>query len=163
MAPKLSQYEIDREANIAKNRALLADLELTNDSKELFTVKAPKQPRRKNVVAPVKRKAEDEVAEEHHLKVARSDSDVTPASKTRRSARNAGKTVDYKAEIKRGLSEPLAARSQKPGNSGPVGVGSGKKMYAFPDNCVSYLVCLTSQQSQIWRHSWNRSWHLVVY
>ena len=136
MSPKLSQYEIDREANIARNAALLASLGLTKDCRELFPVQAPKQPNLKKVVVPVKRKAEDSVAEERP-KVARSDSDDAPTSGTRRSARNAGKTVDYKAGINRGPSESLAARSQKPGNSGPVGVGSGKKMYVFPNDSVT--------------------------
>ena len=135
MSPKLSQYEIDREANIARNAALLASLGLTKDRRELFPVQ-PKQPNLKKVVVPFKRKAEDSVAEERP-KVARSDSDDAPTSGTRRSARNAGKTVDYKAGINRGPSESLAARSQKPGNSGPVGVGSGKKMYVVPNDRVT--------------------------
>lgn len=135
MAPKMSQYEIEREANIARNAALLASMGLTKDSKDLFPVQA-KKPKQKKVVVPVKRKAEDESAEEARPKIARTDSDDAPSSGTRRSARNAGKTVDYKAEANRGLPEPLAAGSFKPGNSGPVGVGSGKKMYVFPNDNI---------------------------
>ncbi|KAL1676964.1 WD40-repeat-containing domain protein [Schizophyllum commune] len=40
--PKISQYELEREANIARNRALLAALELDNASKDLgFPAKPP--------------------------------------------------------------------------------------------------------------------------
>lgn len=133
----LSQYEIEREANMARNAALLTSLGLTNDSKDLFPVQTKKP---KKVTAPVKRKAKDAADEEERPKVARTDSDDAPTSGTRRSARNAGKTVDYKAEINRGLPEPAAARSMEPGNSGPVGAGSGKKMYVFLDDSVIWHV-----------------------
>lgn len=130
--PKISQYELDREANIARNRALLATLDIPKD---LFPPKEVRQP--KKSAASKKRRAEvDESTEEPEdspPKVARTDSGHEPSG-ARRSARNAGKTVDYKSERNGGLPLPVTARnrSKKQGNTGPLGTGNGgKKMYGF--------------------------------
>jgi E3 ubiquitin-protein ligase UHRF1 len=128
--PKLSQYEIDRIENIARNKALLDALvpkDLFPPTKE---VRQPKKP-----TAPKKRKAEVDESEENSTesepKAARTDSGDEPSSGARRSARNAGKKIDYKAEQIRSLPSPISTRN-KPGNAGPLGSGaSSRKMYAL--------------------------------
>jgi E3 ubiquitin-protein ligase UHRF1 len=132
--PQLSQYEKDRLANIERNKALLASLEL-DIPQNLFPQKEVRRP--KKPAAPKKRRAEpdenDEAPKESPAKVARTDAS-DDASGVRRSARNAGKTVDYKSEKTGGLPLPLSVRNRnkKPGNAGPLGEGKGgKKMCVF--------------------------------
>lgn len=133
----ISQYEIERAANIERNKAILAKLEIPKD---IFPVKAAQKP--KKSTAPKKRKVEiDETSEDSPAKFSRTDSDEAPSAGSRRSARNAGKKIDYKAELYRGLPPPVAGHSSKPGNTGPLGAGgSGKKMYV----CLmfNFRVCL---------------------
>lgn len=70
-----------------------------------------------------KRKTEDD--ETHRIaKVQRPA--VEPEGGVRRSARNAGKVIDYDAEIQRSLPEPLSGRT---GNEGPVGRDGGKRTH----------------------------------
>jgi E3 ubiquitin-protein ligase UHRF1 len=130
--PKLSQYEIERAKNIERNKALLATLEI---HKDLFPPKEVHRP--KKSAAPKKRKAEvdenDGASAGSTPKVARTDSGDEPSSGARRSARNAGKKVDYRAEQIRSLPNPISSRNRKPGNAGPLGTGaSTRKMCAFP-------------------------------
>jgi E3 ubiquitin-protein ligase UHRF1 len=125
--PKLSQYEIDREQNIERNKAILAGLDLPKiPPKETCQPKKP--------AARKKRKVEDDenndVSAGSPPKFARTTISDEPSSGARRSARNAGKKVDYKAERIRSVPVPISTRN-KPGNSGPLGSGaSGHKMYA---------------------------------
>ncbi|KAF7966629.1 hypothetical protein HWV62_37539 [Athelia sp. TMB] len=131
---KISQYERDRDANIARNKALLASLNI-----EQIPFDEPKEVRRpKKSAASKKRKAEpviEETTDENAPKIARTDSENDgPASRTRRSARNAGKTVDYKSEhLRSQLPAPLTgSRGGLTGNEGPLRTGSNiKKIVQF--------------------------------
>lgn len=125
---KISDYEKEREANIARNKALLASLGLEKPT----TFDEPKEVRRpKKTAVSKKRKAEpttEETGDQSVPKVARTDSDNDgPSSGTRRrSARNTGKTVDYKSEQLRSLPAPLTGRREEgTGNEGPLRSGSG--------------------------------------
>jgi E3 ubiquitin-protein ligase UHRF1 len=124
---KLSQYEINRNNNIARNLALLAGLDIHKDTVPPKEVRKPKK-----VAAPKKRKAEvdenDDASAASPSKVPRTDTGNEPSFGARRSARNTGKKVDYKAEQIRSLPAPISIRN-KPGNEGPLGSGaSSRKM-----------------------------------
>ena len=131
---KLSQYEITRNNNIARNKALLAGFDIPKDT---FPAKEVRKPRK--AAAPKKRKAEvDENDDASSFKVPRTDTGDEPSSGARRSARNAGKRVDYKAEQIRSLPAPISIRN-KPGNEGPL--RSGASSYKM---CGSTLGCCCS-------------------
>ncbi|KAF8922522.1 PUA-like domain-containing protein [Mucidula mucida] len=104
----VSEYERQRDANIARNKALLKSLGLDTP---LFEPKEKIIPKPK---APKKRK-EPPTPEE--------------SGPTRRSARNRGKKVDYKSEQK--ISSPMPISFQAgirvSGNEGPLGSGDGVK------------------------------------
>jgi hypothetical protein len=125
--PKLSHYEIEREENIKRNQALLDALGIPKVHPE----KAPKP----KAALPKKRKAKvdenDDASAGSPPKIARTTSSDEPLSGARRSARNAGKKIDYKAEQIRSTPVPISTRN-KAGNAGPLGSGaSGRKMCAF--------------------------------
>jgi|SRR5882762_1321940 len=126
--PKLSQYELDRLQNIKRNMALLTSLDIHTD---LFPPKEVRRP--KKLAAPKKRKSEnDDPSGDSPPKFARTDITDEPLSGARRSARNAGKKINYTGEQIRSLPDPVSSRSKKLGNAGPLGTGSGNKMYVFP-------------------------------
>jgi E3 ubiquitin-protein ligase UHRF1 len=133
--PKLSQYEIDRANNIKKNNALLASLDI---HKDIFPPKEVQRP--KKIAAPKKRKAEvnenDDASVGSPPKIARTDTGDELLSGARRSARNAGKKVDYRAEQVRSIPTPVSTRN-KPGNQGPLGSGaSTRKMCVYLFNMM---------------------------
>ncbi|KIM85290.1 hypothetical protein PILCRDRAFT_817291 [Piloderma croceum F 1598] len=126
--PKLSQYEIEREENIKRNSALL-------DALGIQKVHPKEVPKPKKAVPPKKRKAEvdenNDASAGSPPKIARTTSSDQPLSGARRSARNAGKKVDYKAEQIRVIPVPISTRN-KAGNAGPLGSGaSGRKIVKF--------------------------------
>ncbi|TEB35009.1 hypothetical protein FA13DRAFT_1707182 [Coprinellus micaceus] len=104
---KLSAYELEREANIARNKALLEQLGLDKPAFE------QKEKARKKAPAPKKRKAESVEAEDFQPD-AEDDSaspppakaskkaaeDATPREGLRRSSRTSGKKIDYTKELK---------------------------------------------------------------
>ncbi|KAF8745537.1 hypothetical protein AX14_006861 [Amanita brunnescens Koide BX004] len=108
------EYEKQRQINMEKNHELLKSLGLHEPG--LFEQKEKR-------VKTKKRKTEDD--ETHRIaKVQRPA--VEPEGGVRRSARNAGKVIDYDAEIQRSLPEPLSGRT---GNEGPVGRDGGKRTH----------------------------------
>ncbi|KIL70800.1 hypothetical protein M378DRAFT_155736 [Amanita muscaria Koide BX008] len=117
-------YEKQRESYIQKNKALLKELGL---DKPKFERK--EKPRRKSKSVPRKRVFESEEDDESKpaQKTQRTsvESDVA-ATGIRRSARNAGKCVDYKSEHHKGTPEPLM-RNHKSGNEGQMGSEGGKR------------------------------------
>lgn len=126
--PKLSQYEIEREENIKRNNALL-------DALGISKVHPKEGPKPKKAAPPKKRKAQvdenNDVSAGSPPKIARTTSSDESLSGARRSARNAGKKVNYKAEQIRDIPVPISTRN-KAGNAGPLGSGaSGRKMCAF--------------------------------
>lgn len=137
--PKLSQYEIEREKNIARNQEVLEKLNIVGNLFPSKEVRRPKKP-----AAPKKRKAEVDENDDTSVgtspsKIARTETGDEPLSGARRSARNAGKRVDYKAEQIRTLPGPVSSRngSNRPGNAGPLGTGaSSRKMHAFPSQAI---------------------------
>jgi len=147
--PKISQYEIDREENIKRNNAVLESLGVTQ-----VKVHPAKVPKPKKAAPLKKRKAEvdenDGVSAGSPPKVARITSSDEPLSGARRSARNAGKKVDYKAEQLRVIPVPISTRN-KAGNAGPLGSGaSGRKMCAFRlPNGTSFLKQISESNSAL--------------
>lgn len=111
MAP--TNYEILRAANIARNKALLAALNI----EEIFPPPAKQTPKPKATKsAPKKRKAptpegEDSAETPAKKRQARSEDENANATGLRRSARNAGKTVDYNALPEKNVLEYAAKTS----------------------------------------------------
>lgn len=141
---KVSKYEIERNANIARNKAVLAELDIRMD---LFPPKEVRQPKKSTTSQKRPRAETDENIDEPKQsppKIARTESIDRPSG-ARRSARNAGKIIDYKSGKSDGGPLPLIVRnhSNKPGNAGPIGEGrarGGKKMYGVLTS--SFLSCL---------------------
>lgn len=75
-----------------------------------------------------KRKTEDENDGETE-RVAKVQRLVVEPADVRRSARNAGKNINYDSEIKQSLPEPLTARTLKSENEGPQGRDGGKRTH----------------------------------
>ncbi|KAJ7293610.1 PUA-like domain-containing protein [Mycena rebaudengoi] len=123
----VSDYERQRDRNIARNRELLKSLGLDAPLIE------PKE--KKPKAAPKKRKPEPtDDSDSRPTKAARtgqeglqeSDTGDTPSA-VRRSSRNAGKTVDYKAEHQGGAPVPVSFKSgvRTTENAGPLGRDGG--------------------------------------
>ncbi|KAK0198429.1 PUA-like domain-containing protein [Armillaria mellea] len=117
----VSQYEVDRNANIERNRELLKSLGLDTPYK-----------RKKSKTMSKKRKASPLANDEQSNKVAKVDgeTDVSPSETgVRRSARNRGKAVDYKSEKMGESPMPIAFRAgiRTSGNEGPLGSGDGAR------------------------------------
>ena len=110
-------YEKARLANIQRNRELLRALEL-DDLKTYVAVpkKEPTAKSRKRKSPPVK---DEEDGDEDGDKVSktRAVQDITNTSGARRSARNAGKVVDYKREVVTTLPEVISAAAKSAKNS----------------------------------------------
>ncbi|KAF7311143.1 Methionine aminopeptidase 2 [Mycena chlorophos] len=128
----VSDYERQRLANIQRNKALLLSLGL---DKPAFEPTEPKRAPKK--AAPKKRQAEDAPEGELAPKAARTESVSAPVNSDgpRRSARHAGKTVDYKGENLK-LNTPVSA-SVKAGlrsleDLGPQGREEGSKRIHNP-------------------------------
>jgi E3 ubiquitin-protein ligase UHRF1 len=118
-----SEYEKERQANILRNAALLAELGM---AKPFFE---PKETIRKPKAVTKKRKPEVELPQESLVKVSRVDNrDVTAG--TRRSQRNVDKTIDYTKAQNRGMPIPARVRSGiTSSGDGPLGRESGKRIH----------------------------------
>ncbi|KIY71607.1 hypothetical protein CYLTODRAFT_441129 [Cylindrobasidium torrendii FP15055 ss-10] len=129
----LSEYEKQRNTNIARNRALLENLGL---DKPMFE---PIEPQRKKPSAkkPVEKKRKAEASEDEPVakaqRVEGAENDDPNASTVRRSSRNRGKTVDYNSEKTTSALELVAYKTTPApsGNTGPVGDGKAKRIYSF--------------------------------
>lgn len=88
-----NDFEAARQANIAKNKALLAKL----DVREMFDIikKAPPKAKQSKKRKEVPVEENDDEEAQPPRKVAPV---VTPAGGPRRSGRNAGKTIDYSGD-----------------------------------------------------------------
>ncbi|EIN13715.1 hypothetical protein PUNSTDRAFT_140194 [Punctularia strigosozonata HHB-11173 SS5] len=120
----VSELEKQREINIARNKARL--LELNLEEAAFFspgkTVKKKPSPRKRKEPSP-----DADYEEEESTKVSRRDDMDTPADGRRRSARNAGKKVDYKAEQAQSLRDPDALIVSRKSRNGPQGRPAGSK------------------------------------
>ena len=76
-----------------------------------------------------KRKIEDEDNDETERVAKVQRVAVEPGDGVRRSARNAGKNINYDSEIRQSLPEPLIARARKSENDGPMGRDGGKRTH----------------------------------
>ncbi|KAJ8084039.1 hypothetical protein PM082_002806 [Marasmius tenuissimus] len=134
--PALSAYEEQRLQNIERNKEVLKSLGLDKpffEPKERRKPKAPPKKRKANTYEDASDGTSSGSPEPvKKLRVAVTD-DVSTTNGPRRSSRNAGKTVDYKAE--RVLSNPVPisveAGIKKVWNTGPQGGGglNGKRVH----------------------------------
>ena len=111
-------YEKSREENIKRNRDILLALGLD----ELKTYVPPKATRKDVAPAAKSRKrksppAEDDVDIGIKAVKTRAAQDITNTSGVRRSARNAGKTVDYNSEVVQSVPEVVSAAAKIAVNS----------------------------------------------
>jgi E3 ubiquitin-protein ligase UHRF1 len=122
----MSDYYAEREANVERNKLLLESLGL---EQPFF---GPKEtPAKKRTAAPKKRKAPAD-AEAEPSKAQRTDSSDVTLSGTRRSARNMGKKVDYKAErVEDPFGVPASIKSgvRRVANEGPLGREGGMRLH----------------------------------
>ena len=128
---KLTEYELERERNIARNRELLKQLDIDNLAS--FVKAIPTAPKQKEKISK-KRKERDDVENEPPVlkteqgegeeprKIARSETNEGGEATLRRSSRNAGKKVDYAEVEKKGISQPslrVLTKSKKEMGSDP--------------------------------------------
>ncbi|KAF7306952.1 Protein transport protein [Mycena indigotica] len=126
--PMVSAYEKQRLANIERNKALLISLGLDKPIFEPTEVK-----RVENVKTTKKRKAVEQLEPDSDAKpkVARTEEASVSAGPLRRSARNSGKTIDYKSE--KLVSSPVSlSASRISDNCGPQGREEGAKRLHDP-------------------------------
>ena len=113
-------YERARDQNIQRNKDLLVTLGL--DSMKEFVpskmkeVAPPAKPRKRK--SPPHRDIEEGDELEAKIVKTRATQDITNTSGMRRSARNAGKTVDYKSEVVVNLPEVVSTAAKIAMNSG---------------------------------------------
>jgi len=146
----MSNYERQRQLNIEKNKAILKSMGL---DKPFFE---PKENPHKAKAAVKKRKStanDDESLQPPAPKISRTEpTDVVDAG-VRRSARHAGKTIDYAAEQKRSASIPISFKSGIRGtdNAGPLGRESGKRTHdpsvTFPTFFCRFLCHMSGKLS----------------
>ncbi|KAF8626539.1 hypothetical protein AX15_004842 [Amanita polypyramis BW_CC] len=121
------EYERQRQLNIQKNTELLKSLGL---DKPIFEWKEKptkaKSPTKKRKVENEENEEPKRVSKAQRISAADPDAGATDV---RRSARNAGKRVDYNSEIQRGLPVPLVRKTPKSGNEGPSGRDGGQRKY----------------------------------
>ncbi|KAJ8522541.1 hypothetical protein ONZ45_g907 [Pleurotus djamor] len=122
-AMAISDYEKQRNANIARNKLLLEALEL--DRPQFEPVEDRRKPR------PKKRKADDDSSEVKPTQEKRAKVTEIPEGGVRRSGRNAGKTIDYKAEIVRAPVVSAAVQSglKSVDDAGPAKRSTGKRIH----------------------------------
>ncbi|CAA7266465.1 unnamed protein product [Cyclocybe aegerita] len=132
-AGMVSQYEIDKENNIKKNRELLMALGL---DKPLFEpkekpVKRGKTSKKRKEPEPSPEDNESEVVTKSQRVEAEAEPNSTPESGRRRSSRNVGKAVEYKKEILEGSPVPIAYSSgvKTSENLGRLGRSSGTRKH----------------------------------
>jgi E3 ubiquitin-protein ligase UHRF1 len=106
-------FDKQRDENIRRNRELLFSVGL---EKPLIEPKQQPLPRKRGAPAPSrKRKVATDAEEdsESPSKVARMKEDDSISDGPRRSSRNAGRRVDYNAELDRSLAEPLSIKARR--------------------------------------------------
>ncbi|ESK88898.1 uhrf1 protein [Moniliophthora roreri MCA 2997] len=126
----MSTYEEQRAQNIAKNKELLRSLGL---DKPFFEPKQKRQPKQ----AKKRKAAENETYEDDGSALssppakAPRTAAVTDNGGLRRSTRNAGKAVDYKAEKIIQDPEPVSVKAgiRRKGNTGPQGGLNGRRVH----------------------------------
>ncbi|TRM66362.1 PUA-like domain-containing protein [Schizophyllum amplum] len=131
-----SAYEKQKAANIERNRQLLASLELDSATTDLFKNK-PQKPKptpkpKPKKAAPKKRKEPPAGGDEGpDTKAQCVEAPADPeAGGVRRSARNAGKSVDYKAEQNKSIKTIISFdHGRKSKNSGELGKDNGEPKY----------------------------------
>ncbi|KAF4605246.1 hypothetical protein EYR40_004029 [Pleurotus pulmonarius] len=121
----ISEYERQREENIARNQKLLEELGLDKPIFEPVESKRPVKAKRTDK----KRKVDDTDATPDAPK--RVKSSEMPEGGVRRSGRNIGKSIDYKNEVVR---TPMVSAAVKSGiksveNEGPMGREEGKRVH----------------------------------
>ncbi|KAJ3564049.1 hypothetical protein NP233_g8544 [Leucocoprinus birnbaumii] len=114
---KLSQYELEREANIARNRALMEGLEVSHISSTLGIAKKAKPAAKPKPVQPAKRKRKDTEEEAPRRQSARLrkttvDPNETPAQKKKREAEE--EALRIKQEEERLAAEEQARAAKRP-------------------------------------------------
>ncbi|KAF8350038.1 PUA-like domain-containing protein [Amanita rubescens] len=115
------EYEKQRQINMERNRELLQTLGLYKPQIE------PKEKREK---VTKKRKTENDESPRVPKALRTSVDSEDGTAVVRRSARNAGKTIDYNSEIQRSLPKPLTRGIPKSGNEGPQGRdGDSKRVH----------------------------------
>ncbi|KAJ7070998.1 PUA-like domain-containing protein [Mycena amicta] len=124
----VSAYEKQRLANIQRNKALLLSLGLDKpvfEPTEIKRVERAKSSKKRKAVE------QPDTHSEHAPKAARTDAVSGPL---RRSARTAGKSIDYKAEKQSGSPLPISFKSglRSLENCGPLGRGEGEKRIHNP-------------------------------
>lgn len=121
----ISEYERQREENIARNQKLLEELGLDKPIFEPVESKRPVKAKRTDK----KRKVDETDATPDAPK--RVKSSEIPEGGVRRSGRNVGKSIDYKNEVVR---TPMVSAAVKSGiksveNEGPMGREEGKRVH----------------------------------
>jgi len=124
----MSEYEREKEENIARNKLLLADLGL---DKPFFEPKETRQAPTKKRKAPADKEPSDRSSP---AKVSRVVSEGE-SSELRRSQRNVGKSIDYKGPLKRPDLPPV--RSSIDDHRGPFGREFGKRTQ---NPCVAFVL-----------------------
>ncbi|XP_006458082.1 hypothetical protein AGABI2DRAFT_183171 [Agaricus bisporus var. bisporus H97] len=111
--PKLSQYELEREANIARNRALMEDLELSRGASNLGIAK-PKPAAKPVQPAKRKRKETEELPRRQSARLRKSvvDPNETPAQRKKRLEKE--EALRIKQEEARFEAEEKARTAKRP-------------------------------------------------
>ncbi|KAJ7899158.1 PUA-like domain-containing protein, partial [Mycena olivaceomarginata] len=125
-----SDYEKQRLLNMERNKALLREMAFFLNQKKskgrrATSKKRPSVEEHENAPSPKASRTQS---------VKSRNSEVGEASAVRRSSRNAGKTVDYKAEHQRGSPLPVSFTSgvRSTENTGPLGREAGSKRLHDP-------------------------------
>ncbi|KAG9222839.1 hypothetical protein PLEOSDRAFT_1101745 [Pleurotus ostreatus PC15] len=121
----ISEYERQRDENIARNQKLLEELGLDKPIFEPVESKRPAKAKRTDK----KRKVDDtDVTPDAPKRVKSSE---IPEGGVRRSGRNVGKSIDYKKEVVRAPTVSAAVQSgiKSVENEGPMGREEGKRVH----------------------------------
>lgn len=111
--PKLSQYELDREANIARNRALMEGLEVISSGFGTVKEKSAAKP-----VQPAKRKRKEEVPRRQSARLRKVvvPSNETPAQKKKREAEEEAFRIKQEEEQLEAEEKARAAKRPRHGD-----------------------------------------------
>ncbi|KAI5835345.1 hypothetical protein K523DRAFT_411703 [Schizophyllum commune Tattone D] len=151
-----SAYEKLKAANIEKNKALLISLGLEAATTQVFKDKPKPAPKPKPKKAAPKKRKEPPAREEDEgpdTKTQRVETVEAPSG-VRRSARNAGKSVDYNAEHNKALKTIVSfdtGRTSK--NTGKLGSEDGKPKYPKRYGAIPGIEVGTWWQGRIGCHA----------
>ncbi|KAK2461892.1 hypothetical protein APHAL10511_006355 [Amanita phalloides] len=120
----ICEYEKQRNINIQRNIELLKGLGLDQPKFELK--EKPTKVTKKRKLANEENEAPPAVTKVQRLPTTEVDAD---AADVRRSARNAGKRIDYNSEIQPSRNDFLVKKTLKSGNEGPLGRDGGKRAH----------------------------------